>query len=129
MKASFWLSSARKPGTSRPDWASWSERAELRATVSREMPAQLLTMALSRFTLRLSTARASMEMALSSSVPFTPLKASTEMGKAPWIKTITASETMRARRKDIFRFPFVAPASVRLRSLCTSCYSVPSAAA
>lgn len=70
-----------------------------------------------------------MEMALPSSVPFTPLSASTDMGKAPWIKTITASEAMRTRRKDIFRFPFAAPASVRLRSLCTSCYSVPSAAA
>ena len=41
------------------------------------------------------------------------------MGKAPWIKTIAASETMRTRRRDIFRFPFAAPASVRLRSLCT----------
>ena len=112
-------------------------------TVSRDMPDQLLTIALSRFTLRLSTARASMEMALSSSVLFTPLNVRTEMGKAPWIRTIAASEIMSTRRKDTFRFPFAAflpvlvpalvpaptPETMFLRSLCTSCYSVPSAAA
>ena len=78
-----------------------------------------------------------MEMALPSSEPFRPLTASTEMGKAPWIRTITASETISARKREILRFPFaallpvsaLAPVPMFFRSFRTSCYSTPLAAA